>query len=370
MLRRVQNLVILLLLLFVTVTSFAQLKDKKGILAGLTGDFTVNGYVDTYIAYDNDKNSAPRQFSSIAPYRDEFRLNMAMIAVRYNSEKVRGNVAIHFGDIPKINWPQAPNDYLQFVQEANLGFSPAKNFWIDAGLFLTHIGGEGIIPKYNFFQSQSLCTYYEPFYQSGIRFSYTGNKFYGALFLLNGFNVFNDNNKNKSAGIQLGYKPNKKVEVTYNNIIGNEMPAGTEGKTRIYNNLVIKLWPWKKIDIIGCGDFCLQEKSKITDPTSSASMFSGFLALKYHITNKFSVALRGEMIQDKDGILSGIVRFGFHPAGLEANGYSGALEYNPTDNSYFRIESRLLIAGNDQPIFSDKLKNYRVEVILSGGMEF
>src|SRR5438046_3010734 len=95
----------LLLILIIVNSAFAQLKEKKGILAGLTGDFTVNGYIDTYIAYDNDKNSTPRQFSSIAPYRDEFRLNLAMIAVRYNSNKVRGNVAIHFGDIPKLNWP-------------------------------------------------------------------------------------------------------------------------------------------------------------------------------------------------------------------------------------------------------------------------
>src|SRR5258706_15006371 len=120
------------LLSFSINSSFCQLKEKKGILAGLTGDFTVNGYVDTYIAYDNDKNSTPRQFSSIAPYRDEFRLNLAMISVRYSNDKLRGNVAIHFGDVPKLNWPQAPNDYLQFVQEANLGFSPSKNLWIDA----------------------------------------------------------------------------------------------------------------------------------------------------------------------------------------------------------------------------------------------
>ena len=30
-----------------------------------------------------------------------------------------------------------------------------KNSWLDAGYFITHIGGEGIIPKYNFFTSLS-----------------------------------------------------------------------------------------------------------------------------------------------------------------------------------------------------------------------
>lgn len=375
MLKRVQNLVIILLILFVTISSFAQLKEKKGILAGLTGDFTINGYVDTYIAYDNDKNSSPRQFSAIAPYRDEFRLNFAMISLRYNTDKLRGNVAIHFGDVSKLNWTQEQNEYLQYVQEANMGFSPATNLWIDAGFFLTHIGGEGVIPKYNFFQSLSLCTYYEPFYQSGIKLSYTGKKFYGALFLLNGYNVFNDNNKNKSFGVQLGYKPNKKIELIYNNIIGNEIPAGVTGKTRIYNNLVLKLWPAKNIDVIACGDFCLQDQSGVTDSTSSGSMFSGFVSAKLRILKNFSVALRGEIFRDKDGIFSGILTEQNNtyvpPSGLKAIGFSGAVEYNPADNSYFRLESRILKADDNQFIFFNKAKtNYRVEVILSGGMEF
>jgi hypothetical protein len=223
--------IILLTALFICSTSAtAQLKEKKGILAGISGDLSINGYIDTYIAYDNDKGSTPRQFSAIAPYRDEFRINMAMIALRYANTKLRGNVALHFGDASRVNWPQEPNDYLQFMQEANIGYSPSKNLWIDAGYFLTHIGGEGLIPKYNFFQSLSLCTYYEPFYQSGIKVSYSGRKFYGSFFLLNGYNVFVDNNSNKSFGIQLGYKPNDKAELTYNNIMAMKCQRALKAK--------------------------------------------------------------------------------------------------------------------------------------------
>ncbi len=130
------------------------------------------------------------------------------------TELIRGNIGLQFGDIPKLNWPQAPNEYLQFIQEANIGVSPYKNSWIDAGYFLTHIGGEGIIPKYNFFMSVSLLTYYEPIYQSGIKYSYSGKKFYSSLMLLNGYNVLVDNNKNKSFGLQIGYKPSDKADIT------------------------------------------------------------------------------------------------------------------------------------------------------------
>lgn len=365
-----KSIIVLLAAIFICNSSFSQLKEKKGILAGLTGDLTVNGYIDTYISYDNDKGPQPRQFSSIAPYRDEFRLNLAMIAVRYSGKKVRGNVALQVGDIPKINWPQAPNEFMQFIQEANLGFSPAKNTWLDAGYFLTHIGGEGLIPKYNFFQSFALCTYYEPLYQSGVRISYTGKKFYGALFALNGYNVLADNNKNKSCGLQLGYKFGAKLDITFNNILGNEMPTGTTGKIRIYNNLVIKIFPGKKCDIVLCGDFCRQQKSQITDSTKTANMFSGFIAIKYKFVKRFSVSVRGEMFYDKDGILSGVIENSDGVlTGLKANGISGAIEYNPADNAYFRIESRYMITDKKQKIFYQD-KYTRTEVILSGGIEF
>jgi opacity protein-like surface antigen len=293
-----------------------------------------------------------------------------MIALRYSSKLIRSNVALQFGDIPKINWPQAPNEYMQYIQEANIGVSPYKNSWVDAGYFLTHIGGEGMIPKYNFFTSLSLCTYYEPIYQSGIKYSYSGKKFYTSLMLLNGFNVLADNNKNKSFGLQLGYKPNDKVDFTFNNITGNEMPTGTEGKTRIYNNLVIKIFPSKKLDVILCGDFCMQEKSKIDDPNASGSMFSAFASLKYRAAKKVALMLRGEIFQDKDGFMSPVITIaGESSSGLKAFGVSVGTEYNPTSNSYFRLEGRYLSADSQQKIFYDQ-KNTRSEVILSGGIEF
>ena len=289
--------------------SNAQEKEKKGFFARLPDVLSIGAYVDTYIAYDDDKGNSLRQFSVNAPYRDEFRLNMAMVSVRYSSARVRGNIAIQFGDVPDLNWPQTPNQYYQFIQEANIGVSPYKNSWIDAGFFLTHIGGEGIIPKYNFFTSSALSTFYEPVFQSGIRYSYTGKKFYTSLMLLNGFNVLADNNKNKSFGLQIGFTPNSKLDISLNNITGNEMPSGTEGKTRIYNNLVVKIFPSKKVDILLSGDFCMQEKSKIDDAAASGTMFSGFAAVKFQAAKKIAFMLRGEIFQDKDAIFHHIYEF-------------------------------------------------------------
>jgi len=361
--------ILVLIAILIGIVS-ASSQEKKGLFAGFPEELTLSGYADAYIAYDNDKGNSLRQFSVLAPYRDEFRINLAMVALRYNSKLIRGNIGLQFGDIPKLNWPQAPNEYLQFIQEANIGVSPYKNSWIDAGYFLTHIGGEGVIPKYNFFTSVSLLTYYEPIYQSGIKYSYSGKKFYTSLMLLNGYNVLVDNNKNKSFGLQIGYKPSDKADITFNNITGNEMPTGTAGKTRIYNNLVVKLFPSKKLDVILCGDFCMQEKSKIDDAEAMGSMFSAFASMKFRATKNVSLMLRGEIFQDKDGIMSPVYPIaGEISSGLKAYGISVGTEYNPTSNSYFRLEGRYLAADKDQNIFYEG-ENTRFEVILSGGVEF
>jgi hypothetical protein len=331
--------------------------------------FSVSGYVDAYYSYDDDKNgNSLRQLSSTAPFREEFRVNLAQISLKYNDEKIRGVVTAHYGDIPQVNWPASP---LQFTQEAYAGFSPETGLWIDAGYFLTHIGAEGLYPKNNFLTSLALTTYYEPFFQSGVRVGYDfSSKFYGCFHLLNGYNVFADNNKNKSAGITLDFKPNPNVEIIYNNIIGNEITLPAEGKTRIYNNLVLKFFPSKKLDILVGGDFCMQENSKIDDSTAYGNMFSALASLRYKFSKKISASLRGEVHKDKDGIMSGVfVDSSGNPTGLKAYGITFGIEIRPVEKAYFRIESKYLIAEKDQKIFYNN-KNTRFEAITNVGIEF
>lgn len=345
-------------------------KTKSGGIPGLPPELSIGGYIDAYISYDNDKDASPRKFSAIAPYRDEFRINLAMASLRYSAKNVRGNLALQFGDIPSIDWPQEPNEYLQYIQEANIGFRVTKHFWIDAGYFLTHIGTEGIIPRYNFFQTLSICTYFQPFYQSGIKFSYEGKKYYASFMVLNGYNTFMDFNKNKSVGVQLGCRPNDKLEFTYNNILGNEMPAGVGGKTRFYNDFIVKYNPVKRLETILCADFCWQEKSKISDSSLAATLYSGFISMRYHVTKKLSFAARAGIYADKDGILSGtFTDSNGSLTGLKAASYTIGAEYDPVGNAYCRLESRYLVANSSQQIFNNQKSN-RVEVILSGGLEF
>jgi opacity protein-like surface antigen len=188
--------------------------------------------------------------------------------------------------------------------------------------------------------------------------------------LLNGYNVLADNNKNKSAGITLDFKPNSKSEIIYNNLIGNEQPAGSESKVRIYNNLVFKYSLTKKLDFLAGIDYAMQEKSKIADSTSSASVFSGLAAFRYKFSKKFSASVRGEMFSDENGMLSGIyVDSDGKSTGLKASGVTLGLEYKPAENVFVRIETRYLNADSKLKIFYNASTS-RVETTLNTAVWF
>lgn len=354
------------------VLTFSIIKESD---AQTESPFTFSGYADTYYAYDNDNNgSILRQFSVISPVRDQFRINLAQVTGKYTNKYIRGMITLQFGDIPNYNWPQSPNQYMQYVQEANVGFSPAKNLWIDGGYFLTHIGAEGIKPINNYLNTQAMATYFQPIYQSGIKVSYDfSDKVYGSLYLLNGYNVLADNNLNKSGGMQLGVKPANNLELIYNNIFGNEQPQGSPGKTRFYNNFIVKYAPVKKIDLLLGVDFATQQKSDISDSAASASLFSGLLAVRYNFITKFFVSARGEYYEDNNGILSGLYTNSDGVlTGLKTAGIAFALESKPTDNSYVRADVRFLKTGNSLLIFThDKTpSDERTEFTLGAGIEF
>lgn len=351
---------IIFLLLIVSV-KFSYSQDMDDFLR----NFKFSTYLDAYYAFDNDKNiyQDQRLLDLISPYRDQMRLNIAAVTLKYDAEKVRSTLTLHYGDIPDVNWkPVTKHDMLQ---EANVGFSPCNNLWIDAGYFITHVGAEGV-PKDNYFSSFSLPAYVEPYIQSGIRVSYDfSEKFSAALHLINGYNVYEDNNKNKSIGVQLAYAPIEPFKITYNNIIGNEMPAGVDGKLRVFNNLIVGFAPCKKIDILAGFDLCMQEKSKRTDTTESAYTYGSFVSVKYKFNPKFSTSVRGEFFQDMDGILCGSI--GSYNW-LKGNGITIGCEYKPIESAYVRLEGRYLRLDNEIKAFYKG--NERVEGALNIGFVY
>src|SRR5205085_7014229 len=133
-----------------------------------------------------------QKFPSISPRSNQFGLNTAHITFQYDAEKIRALATLHYGDIPVSAWSGTFNS----IMEAHAGVRLCKKLWLDAGFFRTHFGTEGLLPKENFTSSVSVNTFYEPYYESGLRLNYNpSDKLAINLYVLNGYNMYEENNE-------------------------------------------------------------------------------------------------------------------------------------------------------------------------------
>jgi len=339
---------------------------------GHSNSISITGYVDAYAAYYTDSVGIGnyQQFPSVSPRSNQFGLNVAMITAKYNADRLRATVALQYGDIPRSAWSGTFNPIL----EANAGIRICKELWLDAGFFRTHFGTEGLFPKENICNSVSLNTFYEPYFESGVKLNYNPTeKIALNIFLLNGYNMFEDNNEKKSFGLLATYTLGNAGNIGYSNYIGDDSPQGDSvSHLRFHNNLFFNYavigWKFQ----IG-GDYCIQENSDIDQPESSASMFSGVVTAKYTIAKKLSAYARYEFFNDPNGSMSPrMTDVQGNLTGFIAWGITGGAEFRPTDNSYIRFEARTLQFDIYQQIFywNGEQTNKRMEAMLNLGVWF
>lgn len=354
-----------LFLSFLVIKSSAQSGDSTSL-------FTISGYVDAYYAYYTDSIGFGnfQKFSSVSPRSEEFGLNSAVLNFQYNAKKFRGIVIVQLGDIPKSSWSSTFNN----IMEAHAGIRFCRNLWLDAGFFRTHFGTEGLLPKENLLSSLSIGTFFEPFYEAGARLNYApGDKFAISIYGLNGYNIYEETNSKKSLGMLMTIATDEYGSIGYSNYVGDDSPdANGLSKLRFHQNLFLNQEAGHLKMQFGV-DYCIQFHSNITHPSQEATMYSGMGSLKYQICKKLAIAARGEIFNDPDGIMSGLIQDNQNKqTGIKCWGVTAGIEVKPTDNSYFRIEGRKLQMDKQQSIFYWKGKNRsdRFEISANVGVSF
>ena len=281
-------------------------------------------------------------------------------------ELVRSNFTFHTGDLQKSAFGTNTNE---FIQQANVGIKIKGNLWIDAGYFLTHIGAEGLLPKDNWLSSHSLVTYFEPFYQAGVRCSYEGEQMTAQLHLLNGNGLFDENNYNKTLGWFFSYTPNKELTVSYAGVAGNEESVQAQNvnlpytpKTHILHNIVAQFNLIKGLTAKVQLDYATKSNmyNLIDSSSTKTNNYTGAaLQIKYDYFEKYASTFRISIIENSKGVYTPM-----------ANGYDLTLgmEYKPYSNSFLRLESRYIKLDNK--IFNDgnNAKDSRMELILNMGV--
>jgi hypothetical protein len=352
-----------LFILFSSATTSAQTKDSASL--------KITGYADAYYAYYTDSVGPGKfqKFPSVSPRSNQFGLNTAQVTVQYDGEKTRGLITLHYGDIPVSAWSSTFNS----IMEAHAGVRLCKTLWLDAGFFRTHVGLEGLLPKENFASAISVSSFYEPYFESGVRLCYNpNNQLAVTLLALNGYNIYEDNNNKKSLGALIMYVLDDKGSIGYSNYTGDDSPPGEPvSHLRIHNSIFMN-YQFGKLKMQAGFDYCEQQHADTTGE-NSAAYTSGVFSLKYLCGKSVSVYAREEFFNDPQGCMSGVFTDkNGKLTGYVLTGTTAGVEHKPTDNSYIRMEGRLLVMDKSQEIFywDGYARNFRFEFMMNMGITF
>lgn len=332
--------------------------------------FGLKGYLDAYSAIDNASSSSSfemgdyRPFSIVNGHKNQLGINIAQLSASVDADSYYGLMTFQYGDISTQAWGgTAP-----VIQEAYAGVKFNKKFTMDAGFFTTHIGGELLLPKDNYLSSHSLSTYMEPFYHSGIRFGYQATEELKlGLHILNGLWVFQDNNENKTFGWLAIYNTDK-FTIGYTGAIGNEQPGSPNfAQTEMYQDLTFELRTIKNFLVKGQFDMHALAASKDYESVDMLTL-SFSVEGKYFLNNNWAVAARFAYLMNEDGME-------LAPP-VNGMGLTAGVEYKPSDNSYLRLEGRMLSfaesENSDGKIFysGDEPTGSRMELMMNFGVMF
>jgi hypothetical protein len=172
---------------------------------------------------------------------------------------------------------------------------------------VTYFGAEVIEAIDNPNYSRSfLFNYAIPFTHTGLKMSYAFTDALNASFhVVNGWDNAEDNNTGKCVGVSVGFAP-AEIFSGYVNFMTGPEQANNNRDNRTLVDIVATIKPIKPLSIILNYDDGQEDHLAADGGTAKWSGFAGIV--KYDINDTFSVAVRGEIFDDKDGVRTGTVQ--------------------------------------------------------------
>jgi hypothetical protein len=315
------------------VRCFAQQEEEKSSL-----DFS--GYLEIYYLYDFNKPQNHTRPDFVYSYNraNEFNLNLGFIKGRYSTDKLRANLVLMSGTYSNAN-TKNEQGVLKNIFEANVGIklSQKKNIWIDAGIFPSHIGFESAVGKDCWNLTRSILADNSPYYESGVKLSYTtdNGKWFLSGLILNGWQRIQmvDGNSMPSFGTQVTFKPSPSLTLNNSSFIGTDKPDSAR-LMRYFNNFYSIVQLSEKIDLTLGFDYGFEEK--YANRNGFNIWYSPVVILRAKLTDKLTTALRGEYYKDENAVIIKNKPF----TGFQTTGFSLNLDYQIVSNALWRIEIR------------------------------
>lgn len=306
------------------------------------GKVTVEGYLDTYYAYDfNKPPSGNRPYFVSMARHNEITINLAYIGIKYTSSRLRGRFVPGFGSYINANYANEPLTFKNIVEaSAGIKLWNNKNIWMDVGVFGSPYTNESAISKDHLAYTRSFAPEYVPYYLSGVKLSFPlTSKLNGYFYLLNGWQQIQDANQNKSIGTQLEYRPTNSLLLNWNTYIGNEQSSSRpEFGTRYFTDLFF-IYSKGKWSATGCYYIGLQE---ITNAKNGYWWQANIIG-RYNVTQKLSVTGRLEYLSDPDQVII-----------TPITNTSGFSSYSSSIGLNFSVAENILLRAEGRTFFSDK----------------
>ena len=298
------------------------LKKALGMSIYLQGGYTYNGNSSTgdindLRVFDQKANSFMLDLAQLV-----FAKDPAAGSIGYKVKISAGETAkyIHSAGLTS----SAGNDPFDITEAYVSYLAPlGKGLRFDFGKFVTFFGAEVIEAIDNPNYSRSfLFNYAIPFTHTGLKAGYTfSDALNAALFIVNGWDNSSDNNRGKSIGVSIGYSPADAFSLNINGMEGpeqNEQGAGaptvgsSSSNMRTLLDLVATIKPAKPLSIILNYDDGKEENvpgALLPSGISSDAKWDGLAGIvKYDFNDRYSLAVRGEYFDDKDGFRTGTVQ--------------------------------------------------------------
>jgi hypothetical protein len=305
------------------------LKKALGLSIYLQGGYTYNGNASASGPFDDTGNGEQNDFRVFDHKANSFTLDLAQIV--FQKDPALGNVGykVKFsaGETAKLIHAAgmgASGESFD-VTEAYMSYNAAvgKGLRFDFGKMVTFFGAEVIEAIDNPNYSRSfLFNYAIPFTHTGLKASYVfSDALNAAVYIVNGWDNATDNNRGKSYGVSVGYTPAESFSLLINGMTGPEQnEQGANGPTvgssssnqRTLLDIVATIKPVKPLSIILNYDDGREDNvpgTLLPSGTSSDAKWDGLAGIiKYDFNDTYSLAVRGEYFDDKDGFRTGTVQ--------------------------------------------------------------
>ena len=341
--------ILLIVLLLQSIWLFAQNDSLKNL--------TFNAYAELYYSYDFAKpaNHEKPDFIYNHKRHNEINANLILLKTNYSDTNLRANLGLMTGNYSRYNLSAEPA-WARHLFEANLGIKLSKeqNLWLDAGVLPSHIGFESAISADCWTLTRGIYAENSPYYETGVNLGYStkNGNLSTAFFVLNGWQRIKKLNliQKPSFGIQVNYKPSEKLSLNYSNFTGTDIQTNLNA-LRTFHNLYMQFAMSKKLGMIAGFDIGSDKYNSI----DYGIWYSPVLIMRYSVSEKIKLAMRGEYYNDKNRIIIPTSNLN----GLRISGISGNFDYRISKKLQFRIEGKVFVAA-EREFNNNSNENYSI----------